>query len=333
MKTQFRYLEDYQVGQKGVTLTRTVTEADIVNFAYIAAEFSRDHVDRQYMLKSVFGERIAQGILGASLLVGMLSLTAPHTIGRGVPGAYLWSFDVNFRGAIKMGDTIKIRWTIAEKADDPAHKGFGLVKTNVEAVNQDEVSVYNGVLSILVRKKSAGDAKLKLEPGKPWDVNEFVYDREKVYYLEDLPVDSGSETEGRTITEADIVNFAGLTGDYDPKFVDAEYARNGQFGERIAPGMLIFAFANGYRGNDTDRYKMPEGGAAGHSGDKIVFLAPVKIGDTIRCRHKIAASRVSKSRPEMGIITYGVQVINQRDEVVLEGYLVNLRPTRAVSGR
>lgn len=333
MKTEFRCLEDYQVGQKGITLTRTVTEADIVNFACRTADYFKGHMDRHYSAKTIYKERVAHGPLGLSLVTGLLSLTAPHTIGRGVPGAYLWSFDVNYRGAIKLDDTIKVRWSIADKADDPAHKGYGLVRTAYEVVNQDEVSVYDGTLVTLVRMKSAGDIKLQLPPGKLWEVEEFVYDPERVYYLEDYPIGRGGDSQGRTVTEADVVAFAGLTGDYDPRYVDAEFARKSQFGERIAHGMLVFDIASGLRVIATSQYQAPESPIAGHLGDNAIFLAPVKIGDTVHCRYKIAASRVSKSRPEAGIITYGVQIVNQRNEVVMEGAIISMKPTRASARR
>ena len=328
MRHQLRYFEDYQVGQKGVTLARTVTEADIVNFACLSADFNRIHVDQYDSANNIYGGRVAHGLLGASLVTGMLSLTAPHILGRGVPEAYLWNLDVNYRGAIRLGDTIRTQWTIAEKASDPAHEGFGLLKTAFQVVTQEGDYPYEGILSTVVGKEEVEGAKLQLEPGQPWQVREFTIDPEEVHCLEDYPVGEGGETDGRTITEADVVNFAGLTGDYDPQYVDAEYARKSLFGQRVAHGMLIYAITHALWSNDWDRYRQPKLRIAGHLSDKVTFLAPVKIGDTIRCRYKIAASRISKSKPEAGLITYGLQVINQRKEVVQEGAVVNMIPTR-----
>ena len=121
MGKQFCYFEDYQVGQKGVTTARTVTEADVVNFACLTADYHRVHVDRHYITAdNIYGGRVAHGLLGSSLVTGMLSLNAPHIIGRGVPGAYFCGFNVNYREAIRLGDTIKTQWQVAEKASDPA---------------------------------------------------------------------------------------------------------------------------------------------------------------------------------------------------------------------
>jgi acyl dehydratase len=68
---------------------------------------------------------------------------------------------------------------------------------------------------------------------------------------------------------------------------------------------------------------------AGHLNDRAAFLAPVKIGDTIRCRYKTLQTRASKSRPGTGLVTTGLQGINQRDEAVFEGSTILMRPSRA----
>jgi len=289
------------------------------------------HVDRHHTANNIYGGRVAHGLLGSSLVTGMLSLSAPHVLGRGVPGAYFYSLDTNYQGAIKLGDTIKIQWHVAEKANDPTYEGFGLVKTAFQVVNQAGSSVYNGTLTTKVRKKSAGDAEMQLEPGDPWQVTEFVPDPEWVYYAEDYPIGKGGETDGRTITETDIINFAGVTGDYNPQYVDAEFAKGTMFGERIAHGMLAFTFAFGLWLRHWNRYQWPESSetVAGHLNDRASFLLPVKIGDTIRCRYKTVASRVSRSKPALGLVTFGFQVVNQRKEVVQEGSTIMMMPTRA----
>ncbi len=328
MGNQYRYFEDYQVSQKGATGTRTVTEADVVNYACLSADFNPVHVDRHYTADNIYGGRVAHGLLGSSLATGMLSYWAPHTTGRGVPGAYFHSYDANYRDGIKLGDTIKIQWQVAEKANDPTREGFGLVKTAFQVVNQEEVPVYDGTLITKVRKESAGNAELQLKPGVPWQIDEC------------------RETPGRTITETDIVNFACLIGDFDPQYVDAEFAKGSMFGERIAHGILIFSIAIGLTCREGQQDRLSESKTAeqskttgqskpaglskiaGHLNDNVSFLLPVKIGDTIRTRSKTLATRISKSRPEASIVTVGVQIINQRNEVVQEGHQINMSPSR-----
>ncbi len=333
MQAKFRYLEDYEIGQEGQTLSRTVGEADVSTFAYITADYATVHLDRHISAEGPYGERIAHGLLGSSLVSGMISQTAPQIVGRDIPEAFFCGFETNYRGPIKVGDSIRIKWQISDKVDDPVQDGFGLVKTGFQVVNQDGASVYNGTLTTKVKKESAGGDRLHLKAGVPWQISQFVLDTEKTYYLEDFVVGQGEEIKGRTFTEADIVNFAGLTGDYDPIYVDAEYAKSTVFGERVVPGMLAFTVVFGLWARDTDFFKtkMSERAEtyAGHLGDGASFLAPVKIGDTLHCLYKIDSIRASKSKPEMGILRLSFQVLNQRKEVVQEGFTLLTRATKA----
>lgn len=104
------------------------------------------------------------------------------------------------------------------------------------------------------------------------------------------------------------------------------------FGERIAQGMLVFAIAFGLWMRELNQYRQPKAEVAGHLNDKVTFLAPVKVGETIRCQYKTTATRISKSRPEIGIVTSELQVVNQRNEVVQEGSVVFMIPSRAGLG-
>lgn len=333
MGNRFRHFEDYEVGQEGQTLSRTVGETDITTFAYITADYATVHLDRHISATGPYGERIAHGLLGSSLVPGMISQTAPQIVGREVPEAFFCGFETNYRGPIMVGDSIKIKWEVSEKSEDPIQDGFGLVKTAFQVVNQDEASVYDGVLTTKVRKESAGGERLQLKAGVPWKIDEFVLDSEKIYYLEDFSIGEGEKIRGRTFTEADIVNFAGLTGDYNPLYVDIEYARETGIGERVVPGMLAFTAVFGLWAKDTDFFKtrMSERAEtyAGHLADGASFIAPVKIGDTLHCLYKVDSTRPSKSKPVMGILRLAFQIINQRKEVVQEGFTLLTRATKA----
>jgi acyl dehydratase len=326
------FFEDYQVGEssKGVVdpPSRTINASDIVSYGCLAGDYARVHLDRHHMADSIYGERVAHGQFTISLVVGMLSMSAPHIVGRGVPGAYFYSFSADYRGAVKVDDTISLRWRVDKKADAPGYEGFGLVSTAFEMINQDGDSVCSGTIDTLVRKESARDAVLHLKAVDPWRVEEYVPDPEKFYYAEDYPLGKGGETEGRTITETDIVNFAGLTGDYSPRYVDAEFARGDIFGERVAHGMLIFSIARGSWGPHFDRYQRPKESFAGHLNDKASFLLPVRMGDTIRCQYKTAARRASKSRSDVCIITFEYQVLNQRNKVVQTNSMLSMMLSR-----
>jgi|TARA_B100000315_G_scaffold254036_1_gene294195 acyl dehydratase len=330
-----RSIDDYEVGQKGVTATRTVTEADIVNFGGVTEDYNLPHMDRHAMAGSTYGARVAHGLLGSSLVTGMLSLRAPHVIGRGVPGAYLYSFDSNYRDGIRLGDTIRIQWNVTDRSNDSPYQDFGLVTTAFQVVNQDGVAIYDGSLGTLVRRASAEDASLQLTPQEPWQVTEFIAEPDKVYYVEDYLLGEGGDTDGRTITETDIVNFAALTGDYSPQFVDAEFARQGAFGSRVAHGLLIFSVTFGLWTSHGSAHRRgpPSKGAmvAGHLNDHASFVGAVEIGDTIRCRYKTLAIRASKSKPGIGLITTGLQAINQHDQVVMDGSTILMGVSRTGS--
>ena len=94
---------------------------------------------------------------------------------------------------------------------------------------------------------------------------------------------SGEEltTAGRTITEADLVSFSSLTGDWHPQHADAEWAAAGRFGERVAHGMLVLSYAVGLVPLDPERVVALRGL------DSVSFKRPVAIGDTIRVRTRV----------------------------------------------
>jgi len=168
-------------------------------------------------------------------------------------------------------------------------------------------------------------------PKVPWSVAASEPDPARTYYVEDLKPGQGGETSGRTMTEADVVNYAGLVGDLDPRYVDAEAARSGSVGARIAPPMLVFSVAVGPLQKRWSRYRSPDLGLAGHLNDGVTVCAPVAIGDTIRARYQVLSTRLSRSRPGVGLEVWGLQVLNQRNEVVQEGSVLMMRPSAAGS--
>lgn len=142
-------------------------------------------------------------------------------------------------------------------------------------------------------------------------------------YYEDYAVGDEFLTPARTVTEADVVGFAGLTGDYNRLHTDAEYMRQSPFGERIAHGLLGLAIANGLK----YRTDMDSDGVIAFLGLSWQFTAPIKIGDTIRATLRVASMRET-SKPDRGIVAYAVTVLNQRDETVQQGELTMLLKRR-----
>ena len=139
-------------------------------------------------------------------------------------------------------------------------------------------------------------------------------------YWEEWAIGAEFFSSARTITEADIVNFAGFSGDYNPLHIDEEFCRNTQFGTRIAHGPLVYSIATGL----IFQLHLYDDTLIAFLGfDSLKFTNPVKIGDTVRVRIEVLEKRET-SKQDRGIMKRLLQVINQRDDVVQEGVQVFL---------
>ena len=125
-------------------------------------------------------------------------------------------------------------------------------------------------------------------------------------YFEDYEAGSVRETLGRTITESDIVIHAGQTGDFYPHHMDAEWCKTQPFGQRIAHGTLIFSIAVGMTAGDVN----PEAFSYGY--DRLRFIKPVFIGDTLRVRVTIKEKRDSPKSSRHGVVVELCEALNQR---------------------
>lgn len=126
--------------------------------------------------------------------------------------------------------------------------------------------------------------------------------------LDDVEVGSVRESRGRTVTEADIVNFASLSGDWFPLHVDREWAATSPFGERIAHGYLVLSIASGL-------WDIDPAVVIGFYGiDRLRFVAPTRIGDTIRVRLEVTSTEPRDDGT--GVLGLHQTVLNQRDEPV-----------------
>jgi acyl dehydratase len=133
----------------------------------------------------------------------------------------------------------------------------------------------------------------------------------------DLHVGLSFRSPGRTITDADVVAFAGLTGDYSELHTSDVYAKASQFGRRVAHGMLGLAYAHGLMWPRTGELRETAVAFLGLDGWK--FVAPIFIGDTIFVNYRLAELRESKSRPTQAIATFDVEIVNQDGAVVQKG--------------
>ena len=143
--------------------------------------------------------------------------------------------------------------------------------------------------------------------------------RPRGLYFEEFEAGQSLMTAGRTITESDIVNFAGISGDYNQMHVDAEYAAGGEFGERVAHGLLIVSITIGL----LVQTGVMEGTVLAFRELDWKFSLPVMIGETIRAMFEITKT---KALPRLGggSIVGKVSVLNQDDRVVQRGNIVVL---------
>jgi 3-hydroxybutyryl-CoA dehydratase len=131
--------------------------------------------------------------------------------------------------------------------------------------------------------------------------------------FDDLTVGDEWESPARTVTETDVVNFAGLSGDFNPIHMDHESARKGPFGKPIAHGLLGLALASGLSSHaprvDTLAFLAVM---------EWKFLQPILFGDTIRVMSSVV-SLESRSRGRRGLVTWRRRIVNQNGEIVQEG--------------
>jgi acyl dehydratase len=141
-------------------------------------------------------------------------------------------------------------------------------------------------------------------------------------YFEDFVPGQKFVTKARTITEADIVNFAGLSWDHNQLHTDAEYAASTRYGKRIAHGLLgVIAHAG-------LSYELTEDSILALLELTWQFKAAIYIGDTIHVEQIVKSMRET-SAGDQGILTFEKEVINQKNEVVQTGTTTILLAKRA----
>jgi len=136
-------------------------------------------------------------------------------------------------------------------------------------------------------------------------------------FFEDYEIGETVMTSGRTITEADIVLHAGQTGDFFPHHMDAAWCATQPFKQRIAHGTLIFSVGIGMTASVINPQSMSYGY------DRLRFVTPTFIGDTIRVRTTITEKRDHKT-PHNGLVIEKVEVLKQDDSLALICYHIHI---------
>jgi len=142
------FYEDYAVGDEFITPGRTVTETDVVMFAALTGDYNRIHTDAEYMRESIFGERIAHGLLGLALVNGLKYRTDVDSDGVIAFLGLTWKFS----GPIKLGDTIHAVIRVASKRET-SKPDRGIIVQAIQVLNQRGEVVQEGEFTSMLKRR------------------------------------------------------------------------------------------------------------------------------------------------------------------------------------
>jgi acyl dehydratase len=144
-----KYFQDFQVGQEIISAGRTITDADIVNFAGLTWDTNPMHTDAEYGKTTMFGERIAHGMLGLSYAIGLIWQLG---VLEGTVIAFR-ELEMKFKGPLKIGDTMRVVAQIKETK--PIRSAGGIVSIELRVLNQRDETLYQGNMTVLVKGRDA----------------------------------------------------------------------------------------------------------------------------------------------------------------------------------
>lgn len=148
------YYEDFHVGQEFRAARRTVTESAVDTFAGVTGDFSYLHVDAEAARESIYGERIAHGLLSLSILQGLMWQTH-YTRNTGV--ASLGWDRIAWPKPVRIGDTVEARFTIRETRESRSRPDMGILVEDCRLINQDGEVVVTGDHVLMVRRRPGAD--------------------------------------------------------------------------------------------------------------------------------------------------------------------------------
>lgn len=148
------YFEDIAEGDVFTSAGRTVTEADLVNFAGLSGDFNPIHMDATLTQEGEFGQRLVHGILGVAMVTGMLDGMG---LFRGTMIAMLAIEDWRFTGPIFVGDTLHIRMTLDSKRRT-SRGDRGILRRRIELIKQDDTVVQEGIITVMIRCREAAES-------------------------------------------------------------------------------------------------------------------------------------------------------------------------------
>ncbi len=151
LTNQGMYFEEFELGQRITSPGRTITEADVVTFAGLSGDSNSIHTDAEYAKNSAFGQRVAHGLLGVSIVSGLAMKTG---IMEGTVIAFREIKNWKFSLPVFIGDTIHVIMEVKEKKAMP-RLGGGSILLSLDVRNQDDQTVMKGIWTVLVQSKAA----------------------------------------------------------------------------------------------------------------------------------------------------------------------------------
>jgi len=148
---QGMFFEEFEVGQRITSPGRTITEADVVTFAGLSGDSNAIHTDAEFAKGTAFGQRVAHGLLGVSIVSGLAMRTG---IMEGTVIAFREIKDWKFSLPVFIGDTIHVILEVKEKNAMP-RLGGGSILLSLDVRNQDDQTVMKGIWTVLVRSQAA----------------------------------------------------------------------------------------------------------------------------------------------------------------------------------
>lgn len=144
------YYDDFEVGMIFDSPGRTVTETDVVMFSGISGDYNAIHTDSEYCKETLYGQRVAHGMLGLSIITGLMGRTG---VFEGSAIALLGIDNWKFLKPIFIGDTIFVRFKITDKRESKSNSNTGIIHRFYELINQNGEVVQQGDMPVLVKKR------------------------------------------------------------------------------------------------------------------------------------------------------------------------------------
>ena len=150
---QKRYFEDIQIGDTSISPGRTITEADIVNFACLSGDWNTIHTDAEFAKSSVTGQRMAHGLLGMAVASGLYTRTPYSLSTMASLTAFTEIRSWKFKKPISIGDTLRVESVILDKEDSKPESSSGKVIFRRTLLNQHDEIVQTGEFVQLIKKR------------------------------------------------------------------------------------------------------------------------------------------------------------------------------------